>query len=337
MGEYYNLNAVETVADPDNITGFTISGTSHSNGNYTQDGVSGGKKQWSTGSVDIYWNSNMGRWFINDGDTLWVSNDDVDYPWEATWLVADGSGSITFSNFVSASINDKNANPQDIKFFTSNLTSGGDNRQHKVYKENDNGKTSWRQVQGSRKRFQWRTNLSDRNPSFPAQAGWLKWDYDEGDDYYYSTDDTEYPWQATNWVAGPDGVEGAANNPIFTDFVGVSIVDKFDGNVTRPVGLSPNTGSVTDYFCYYKTWTGQADGGSSNNETVSLGDFGTWTLIKNDAGSDSIDADLIFVRKSDRKAIQVIGDLFTPGSITVTDVTNVNYPELQRLRLLGYA
>ena len=227
------------------------------------------------------------------------------------------------------------ADPENITGFTSNISDTGSDQANIVYQLNDNGKTSWRQVLGSRVRFQWKDNLSSYRAGFPAQAGWLHWDYDENEIYYYSTDDTEYPWEVTNWVAGPDGSSGNASNPTFTSFVGGSIISKFDGDVTRPVGLSPNTGSLTDYFCYYKTWTGQLAGGSLNSESLSLGDFGTWTLIKNDAGSDSIDADLIFVRKSDRKAIQVTGDLFTPGSITVTDVTNVNYPELQRLRLLG--
>ena len=223
MGEYYNLNAVETVADPENITGFTVANDgaddgSNLNGSFTKSGSKWRRPRSPAGYYEYYKSGTRWRFRVNNGEESSTST--------------------------------------------------------------------------------------------------------------VSFDDTQYPWQITNWLG---------NDRVFSNFVGGSIISKFNGDVTRPVGLSPNTGSVTDYFCYYKTWTGQLAGGSLNSESLSLGDFGTWTLIKNDAGSDNVDADLIFIRKSDRKAIQITGDLFTPGSITVTDVTNVNYPELQRLRYLGYA
>ena len=225
MGEYYNLNAVETVADPENITSFRVSGDLQ--GVYNRQSATRYQQGNNTSGSRYDYSSFVNRWIL--------------------------------------------------------------------YNRDDSSST----------------------------------------EYWRADQQTDYPWEVTSWTNTWDEGSTAPNN--FRDFVGGSIISKFGSNVTRPVGLSPNTGSVTDYFCYYKTWTGQADGGSSNNETVSLGDFGTWTVVKNNAGSDSIDADLIFVRKSDRKAIQVTGDLFTPGSITVTDITNVNYPELQRLRYLGYA
>ena len=109
----------------------------------------------------------------------------------------------------------------------------------------------------------------------------------------------------------------------------------FQGDVTRPIGLKPNSGSVDDYLVYYKTWTGQDEGGVSDNTDVSLGIFGSWKIDRKDAGSDGQNGDIIIVRKSDRKVIKVTGDLYNDSNYTVTVITNVNYPELQRLRLLG--
>ena len=109
----------------------------------------------------------------------------------------------------------------------------------------------------------------------------------------------------------------------------------FVGDQFRAVGLKPNSGSVDDYLVYYKTWTGQQTGGVSDEDNVSLGIFGSWEINKRDEGSDGQDGDLIIVRKRDRKVIKVTGDLYTASSYIVTEITNVNYPELQRLRLLG--
>ena len=109
----------------------------------------------------------------------------------------------------------------------------------------------------------------------------------------------------------------------------------FYGDVTRPIGLKPNSGSVDDYLVYYKTWTGQDHGGEGDDTDVSLGIFGSWKIDRNDAGSDGQNGDIIIVRKSDRKVIKVTGDLYNDSNYTVTVITNVNYPELQRLRLLG--
>jgi hypothetical protein len=95
-------------ADPQNITGFTVSGItddSDMNATYSVDGIINGKKKWVNSDANILWmSSGYWRWRY-DGDTFFRSNEDTTYPWDVTtWSEEDGSGTPTFSNFLGGSI-----------------------------------------------------------------------------------------------------------------------------------------------------------------------------------------------------------------------------------------
>ena len=110
-------------------------------------------------------------------------------------------------------------------------------------------------------------------------------------------------------------------------------------DVTRRIRLRPMTaGTVDDYFCYFNSWQGQSPGGESDSENfnVTAGGvtFGTFRFVRTDESATGT-ADIVLVRKSDRAVIRITGNM--DGTPTFTLVTgSANYPELQRLRLLGY-
>ena len=58
----------------------------------------------------------------------------------------------------------------------------------------------------------------------------IRWD---SDTYYYSTEDTTYPWQVTSWTVG-DG----SGSPSFGSFTGTNVLPYYDINYMRPVGTS---------------------------------------------------------------------------------------------------
>jgi hypothetical protein len=94
-------------ADPQNITGFTVSGItndSNMNGTYSQTGTLNGKGIWRNGDANILWmSSGYWRWRY-DGDTYFLSYEDTTYPWDVTtWTEQDGSGTPTFGSFVGGS------------------------------------------------------------------------------------------------------------------------------------------------------------------------------------------------------------------------------------------
>lgn len=99
----------ETAGDPENITGFTLSGPtdfSTSNGSFTKQG-----DYWrSANNSFLRIRLSSGTWEIVDsdeGDTYWTSSEGTTYPWEVTtWTVGvDGSGSQpTFGSFVGGSL-----------------------------------------------------------------------------------------------------------------------------------------------------------------------------------------------------------------------------------------
>ena len=112
--------------------------------------------------------------------------------------------------------------------------------------------------------------------------------------------------------------------------------------VTRSIKLRPVTylgaGTVDDYFCYFNSWQGQGPGGEGDSENfnVTAGGvtFGTFRFVRTDESATGT-ADIVLVRKSDRAVIRITGSM--EGTPTFTLVTgSANYPELQRLRLLGY-
>ena len=113
-------------------------------------------------------------------------------------------------------------------------------------------------------------------------------------------------------------------------------------DVIRRIKLYPITylgaGTVDDYFCYYNSWQGQGPGGEGDSENINVTaggvTFGTFRFVRTDESSTGT-ADIVLVRKSDRAVIRITGSM--DGTPTFTLVTgSANYPELQRLRLLGY-
>lgn len=109
--------------------------------------------------------------------------------------------------------------------------------------------------------------------------------------------------------------------------------------VTNPICLRPITaGTVDDYFCYYNSWQGQGPGGEgdSGNINVTAGGitFGTFRFVRTDEEVTGA-ADIVLIRKSDRAAIRITGDMSSNPTFTLV-TGSTNYPELQRLRLLGY-
>ena len=94
-----------TYSDADaDVKGFTITGPSDgSQGAYVETEEVLGKAAFVKGDFIVNWGGTF--WRVRDaeaGDNLWVSNEDVSYPWEVTsWQQLDGTGSPpTFSNFV---------------------------------------------------------------------------------------------------------------------------------------------------------------------------------------------------------------------------------------------
>jgi hypothetical protein len=91
-------------ADPENITGFTITG-SGADATYTIDSTSQGDKiSFTGGSYNIRFTS--GQWRIYEGGDLHhYSAEDVNYPWDVTsWTTtSDGSGTPVFGSFVGGS------------------------------------------------------------------------------------------------------------------------------------------------------------------------------------------------------------------------------------------
>jgi hypothetical protein len=110
-------------------------------------------------------------------------------------------------------------------------------------------------------------------------------------------------------------------------------------DVVRDIGLRPFTGAgtVDDYFCYYNSWQGQDPGGEgdSGNFNVTAGgiSFGTFRFVRSDEAVTGT-ADIVLVRKSDRAAIRITGNMEATPTFTLIS-NNASYPELQRLRLLG--
>ena len=113
---------------------------------------------------------------------------------------------------------------------------------------------------------------------------------------------------------------------------------------TRPMRIRPlqgtGAGTVDDYFCYYILWQFQDNGEENDDTTITIPQFAggsnNFQLDRRDGDSQNASCDIVIVRKSDRKAVRITGNMTNPGTLTYTDVSNnANYPELQRLRLLG--
>ena len=100
---------------------------------------------------------------------------------------------------------------------------------------------------------------------------------------------------------------------------------------------------LDDYFVAWRSWivTSGGDTSSINRNTSStllgtiLGINNINIQLREDDPQGTLDC--IIVRKSDRKAVRIVTtNVQWNNGITYTDVSNnANYPELQRLRLLG--
>ena len=98
-----NRKLDETIGDPENITGFTVSiGIASTNGTYTKSGLINGKPLFlldSNNDFELRWTGTQWRWHDdNNGDVFYTSSEDTDYPWEVTTWV--GGSQPTFSSFV---------------------------------------------------------------------------------------------------------------------------------------------------------------------------------------------------------------------------------------------
>ena len=99
---------------------------------------------------------------------------------------------------------------------------------------------------------------------------------------------------------------------------------------------------LDDYFVAWRSWIVTSGGDTSqtnvNTSSTLLGTIlGINTINIQVREDDPVGTlDCIIVRKSDRKAVRIVTTNVLWGDITYTDVSNsANYPELQRLRLLG--
>jgi len=64
--------------------------------------------------------------------------------------------------------------------------------------------------------------------------------------------------------------------------------------------------------------------------------FGRWTVLHGQRNPTTSDCDIVLVRKSDRQAVRLQGDLTNTATLCCTNArSTANYPELQRLRYLG--
>ena len=99
---------------------------------------------------------------------------------------------------------------------------------------------------------------------------------------------------------------------------------------------------LDDYFVAWRSWivTSGGDTKQSNKNTSStllgtiLGINNINIQLREDDPQGTLDC--IIVRKSDRKAVRIVTTHESWDDVTYTDVSNnANYPELQRLRLLG--
>ena len=113
---------------------------------------------------------------------------------------------------------------------------------------------------------------------------------------------------------------------------------------TRPMRIRPlqsqGAGTVDDYFCYYRLWQFQDNGEENEDQSIKIPQFPgspvNFELDRRDGDSQNASCDILIVRKSDRKAVRITGNMTSGSSLIYTDVSNnANYPELQRLRLLG--
>lgn len=102
-----NRKLDETIGDPENITGFTVSiGIASTNGTYTKSGLINGKPLFfldSNNDFELRWTGTQWLWHDdNNGDVFYTSSEDTDYPWEVTTWV--GGSQPTFSSFVGGTI-----------------------------------------------------------------------------------------------------------------------------------------------------------------------------------------------------------------------------------------
>ena len=170
---------------------------------------------------------------------------------------------------------------------------------------------------------------------------------------YYSNDDVATPDLATTWSP----FEGFADLPvpsvtkITRTWYGDNTRDSQLRPITyrtqlqsRPIRIRPlkNTGAgtVDDYFCYYIHWQFQ-DNGAIDDTAITIPQFAggsnNFELDRSDGNSENPSCDIVIVRKSDRKAVRITGNMKNTSNLTFTDVSNsAVYPELLRLYHLGY-
>lgn len=159
---------------------------------------------------------------------------------------------------------------------------------------------------------------------------------------YYSNDDVATPDLATTWSP----YEGFADLPApsVTKITRTWYGDNTRDSQSRPIRIRPlkNTGAgtVDDYFCYYIHWQFQ-DNGAIDDTTITIPQFAggsnNFELDRSDGNSENPSCDIVIVRKSDRKAVRITGNMKNTSNLTFTDVSNsAVYPELLRLYHLGY-
>lgn len=159
---------------------------------------------------------------------------------------------------------------------------------------------------------------------------------------YYSNDDVATPDLATTWSP----FEGFAVLPVpsVTKITRTWYGDNTRDSQLRPIRIRPlkNTGAgtVDDYFCYYIHWQFQ-DNGAIDDTAITIPQFAggsnNFELDRSDGNSENPSCDIVIVRKSDRKAVRITGNMKNTSNLTFTDVSNsAVYPELLRLYHLGY-
>lgn len=156
-----------------------------------------------------------------------------------------------------------------------------------------------------------------------------------------------YIGQTTNEL--DNGSSLSVFNPNFTDFSSWSSAKNSGSNpAKRPSwGILGNYTTVKDNFIVYYSgaWPDNDGGEESEEETFNTTPtFGfNFSITSNENGTDTNAGKILIVRKSDRKCVLLEYDAFDGSnsgfisSLTITQnfQNSANYPELQRLRLLG--
>ena len=156
-----------------------------------------------------------------------------------------------------------------------------------------------------------------------------------------------YIGQITNEL--DNGLDRLVFNPNFTDISSWLSAKGGSNSQKGPTwGIFGNYATVRDNFLIYYSGAWPNNKGGDDDETETFNTTPTFgfnfSIESNENGTNTNAGKILIVRKSDRKCVLLEYDAFNGNnsgfisSLTITQnfQNSANYPELQRLRLLGY-